>query len=37
MAPLAPAILAGLFLAAAVFAVVLDTVKSVLFRHLRVA
>ena len=37
MAPLAPAILAGLFLAAVVFAIVLDTVKSVLFRHLRVA
>jgi H+-transporting ATPase len=32
MAPLAPAILAGLLLAAGVFTVVLDTVKSMLFR-----
>ncbi len=37
MAPLSPAILAGLLLAAVVFAVVLDTVKTMLFRHLRVA
>ena len=37
MAPLAPTILAGLFLAAVVLTLLLDTAKSMLFRHLRVA
>jgi H+-transporting ATPase len=36
MAPLAPAILVGVFLAACMFALVLDTVKSMLFRNLKV-
>jgi H+-transporting ATPase len=37
MAPLAPAILGGIFLAAMVLAVVLDGMKSVLFRALHIA
>ena len=37
MAPLPPAVLAGLFLAAVLFAGLLDTVKSMLFRYLKVA
>lgn len=37
MAPLAPAVLAGVFAAALVLAVVLDGVKAVLFHALRIA
>ena len=37
MAPLAPAVLAGVFVAALVLAVVLDGVKAVLFHALRIA
>jgi hypothetical protein len=36
MAPLAPIILAGVAAAAIVFALVLDTVKVLLFRHLQI-
>jgi H+-transporting ATPase len=36
MAPLAPAILAGVAAAAIMFALVLDTVKGLLFRHLQI-